>query len=1786
MVNRQAFKSTMSKIWRPEGWIQFKDVGVNRMLVEFQYDRDKEKVLAGRPWSFDRALICLQEVDGEVPLKDIKFERELFWVQAHNMPLACMSKEIGLMLFSGMERVLAVETDDGGCGWGSILRAKVEVDITKPLIRGRLLTVDRSQKWIPFKYERLPSFCFECGSILHSKQCAGSTRYNKLEANNQYGPWLRANPLKGYDADTHRYGGTKNHQAQHSQEAGNSEARATMETQEARHYARDEGTRSWEEKSRVEEQKGHWVTVVQNDHKHTSPFPGPMETCKMSLPKQECVSLEDEALGNVESNQATKSIPKLDINTKLDLASPGSSLAGHISSMDSFFNQQIQELSKVARKPSWKHRARGKSPQVTLLSSPGGKVHSGTKRQVEPELLSVSNGNPSKKHKNMDACVEGKPDKLVVAAWQPPPTTMICISWNCRGLGNPRTVNILNLLIKDKSPNMLFFMETKCSKNRIEELSKILHFDSCMAVDSRGSSGGLALMWKRTLDISIYNYSRWHISAYVKEGCDRNPWLLTGFYGHPETAKRDMSWDLLKLIKLENQVAWLCCGDFNEITCLNEKSGGGTRPYRQMEKFREVIMECSLKQFLTRGSKFTWSNNRRGRDFTKEKLDRGLANPSWLNRFNDSCCQVLPAMNSDHSPLLIRVSTKEVINQGKPFLFRFEAAWNLKAECSNIIKRAWNEMAMGSEGAVGMNRRLKKCSLALKKWNVSDNMRTPKAITAKMKRLEEMQDSNQGNQVEAIQQLQKELETALVEDDLKWKQRAKQHWLQNGDKNTKFFHLHATQRRKTNKISQVLDHNNCVITEKEEIGNVFTSFFSDLFTSSNPYNIEGCLEDVSPKVSPVMNELLLQKFTEEEVKVAVFQMKGMGSPGPDGFPALFYQSHWDILGKEVCRFALNILNSGGSLEGVNETFITLIPKVKEPKRVHDYRPISLCNVIYKIVAKMVSNRMKLVLPDIISLNQSAFVPGRAISNNIVVAYETLHTMATRMKSKSGFMALKLDISKAYDRVEWKFLSSVMSRLGFDQAWISIVLNCISSASYSILLNGEAQTPFKPSRGLRQGDPLSPYLFILCGEALSAMIQKADLIGSISSVPMGKGPQRVSHLFFADDSLIFCKSNSLEWSNLMRILSIYENASGQVLNKEKSSIFFSKNTPLENQKIILSIAGVRSSCSFEKYLGLPSMVGRAKTAAFHNLIDKAWAKITNWKTTCLSAAGKEILLKSVLQAIPTYAMGIFRLPQSITKRLDQLCRKFWWGSTEGQSKIQWVKWSSLSRGKGQGGLGFRSFSSFNLALLAKQGWSILHNPNSLSAQILKQKYFPSSNLLEAKVGSRPSLVWRSMMAGLELLKEGLIWRIGNGHKVKIWEARWVPKIALLSSTHRDSRLERVAYLFIPDKKQWNGPLLQSLFSQQEIELINSIPISLGNREDKLAWEGTRNGLFSVRSAYHLRREILERQVAGPSRVHVLSSTWKSLWQLQVPNAVRMFLWRACNEAIPTFANLKQRKLRECNLCPICQLEEETTGHVLWGCSAAQDVWGQVSIKVMKMAMQHDLFREVWDQLSEKLPKAELQVAGSITRLLWHRRNEVVHGKELRHPNSILHKAYEDTRLFKVAKNQVNPLGVNLCPEDKLSWKKPPDGKYKINWDAAINVSLGVLGIGAIIRDSQGMVLGTIRARRFISVSPFKAEAYAMLMAIIFCKDTGFTNIVLEGDSLQVVKQMQKPVKDWSQGGLIIEDAKAILKSLPGWSIGHIRREANMAAHVLAKDALNSVEDLVHKKLKHFTDEVLD
>ncbi|KAL5572390.1 hypothetical protein UlMin_021987 [Ulmus minor] len=281
----------------------------------------------------------------------------------------------------------------------------------------------------------------------------------------------------------------------------------------------------------------------------------------------------------------------------------------------------------------------------------------------------------------------------------------------------------------------------------------------------------------------------------------------------------------------------------------------------------------------------------------------------------------------------------------------------------------------------------------------------------------------------------------------------------------------------------------------------------------------------------------------------------------------------------------------------------------------EFRPISLCNVLYKITSKMLATRMRSVMDSIISKEQSAFIPGRLISDNAIIGFECLHALKRRRSKKKGFLALKLDMAKAYDRVEWSFIREVMKKLGFSEGWIKKIMDCVTSVHYSLLINGEKVGYIRPSRGLRQGDPLSPYLFLLCAEGLSSLIHTFERTGQLQGMRCGTNGPTISHLFFADDSLLF---------DIGRMV---------------------------------SIMGVAQVKCHEHYLGLPCFSGKNKSKLFASIKDRVWNKLCGWKSKLLSAGGREILTKAIIQAILTYSMNMFKIPISLIKELHRLCARF-------------------------------------------------------------------------------------------------------------------------------------------------------------------------------------------------------------------------------------------------------------------------------------------------------------------------------------------------------------------------------------------------------------------------------------------------------------------------------------------------------------------------------------------------
>ena len=649
----------------------------------------------------------------------------------------------------------------------------------------------------------------------------------------------------------------------------------------------------------------------------------------------------------------------------------------------------------------------------------------------------------------------------------------------------------------------------------------------------------------------------------------------------------------------------------------------------------------------------------------------------------------------------------------------------------------------------------------LEGWSRTTFGHVQKEIRELTRQLEDLREdqSRIGPTHEEIKIVDRLVELRFREETM-WRQRSRVQWLAEGDKNTRFFHLRASQRKKKNKISGLKKPDGATTTDDAEMAQLTTNFYRDLYHSEGQTEMQPVLDVLPSKVTSPMNEKLISEIKQSEVKTALFQMFPTKAPGPDGFPAHFFQRHWEMCGEEVTSVVIKVLKGEEDITMINKTFIVLIPKVPSPADLGQFRPISLCNVIYKIASKVLANRLKVILPEVISEEQSAFVPGRIITDNIISAYECLHYMKKKRK-KTHYCALKLDMKKAYDRVEWSYLKAVMLKLGFHPLWVRMVMNLVTTVSFQVLFNGSKLEPFTPSRGIRQGDPISPYLFLIAAEGMSCLLKNRSESSALHGIKVAPSAPVVNHLLFADDSLLLFRVDGDSATQVQDVLDVYCAASGQQVNRDKSSIYFSKGCPNNKREVIKNILNVRNESLSEKYLGMPSDVGRSKNGAFKYLRDRVWKKVQGWLEQLLSVGGKEVLIKSVAQAIPTYSMSCFRLPRGLCKHINSLLLKFWWGSKEGSHKPAWVSWKDMTKPKGLGGLGFRDIELFNLALLAKQGWRILKDPSSLSARILKARYYPNSDILQPEVGCNPSQVWRAIVEGVSVLKQGLIRRIGDG-----------------------------------------------------------------------------------------------------------------------------------------------------------------------------------------------------------------------------------------------------------------------------------------------------------------------------------------------------------------------------------------------------------------------------------------
>lgn len=409
----------------------------------------------------------------------------------------------------------------------------------------------------------------------------------------------------------------------------------------------------------------------------------------------------------------------------------------------------------------------------------------------------------------------------------------------------------------------------------------------------------------------------------------------------------------------------------------------------------------------------------------------------------------------------------------------------------------------------------------------------------------------------------------------------------------------------------------------------------------------------------------------------------------------FFTAAWSIVGNDVTNAILHFFDSLQLPRIINATALALIPKCAGASKITDYRSISCCTTIYKCISKLLTMRLKQVLPTIISHNQSAFVPKRRIGDNIMLA----QSICRDYHREAGVprCAIKLDIQKAFDSLNWDFLFGAMSRMGFPTVFLNWVKKCVSSAMISVKVNGSLEGFFESKSGLRQGDPLSPFLFVIGMEVLTAYLSH-DLENDPNFTFHWHTQEiKLSHLAFADDLLLFCKGDTHSISALLTSVARFSEISNLRPNIAKSHCFFC-NVPQQVKDDTLSISGFQQGTLPIKYLGLPLITSRLKASDCVELTHKICSRIDSWSTKLLKHSSRLLLVNSVLFSIQGYWASYLFLPKAVLYKLQSLFVKFLWGGSVNNNCYHKVSWKDCCLPKTEGGLGIRSLVEWNKAAI--------------------------------------------------------------------------------------------------------------------------------------------------------------------------------------------------------------------------------------------------------------------------------------------------------------------------------------------------------------------------------------------------------------------------------------------------------------------------------------------------------
>jgi ribonuclease HI len=548
-----------------------------------------------------------------------------------------------------------------------------------------------------------------------------------------------------------------------------------------------------------------------------------------------------------------------------------------------------------------------------------------------------------------------------------------------------------------------------------------------------------------------------------------------------------------------------------------------------------------------------------------------------------------------------------------------------------------------------------------------------------------------------------------------------------------------------------------------------------------------------------------------------------------------------------------------------------------------------------------------------------------------------------------------------------------------------------------------------------------------------------------------------------------------------------------------------------------------------------------------------------------------MIKSVLQAIPAYIMNIYLLPDTLTNDIERMINAFWWGGGSDNRGIRWLAWDKLACPKEEGGLGFRDFHNFNMAMVAKQGWNFMHHPTSLVARLYKARYFPKTSFLDSNIGNNPSFAWRSIWRARQVLLLGCRWQIGNGSKISVMNEPWLrenQRSFIDGPQTQNVYSLKVQHLLLPNVKRWDEDKIYSIFSREVAREILAVPLLDLVREDKLIWSEENNGVYSVRTGY---RKLMKdkNKCYGPREV----GGWSCLWKIHAPPKTKHLLWRICRECLPTRSRLRSRYVQCPEECPLCSSYVEEDFHVFVSCDGVREAWHVMELSnfIQSRLQTNNNMRDFIFDICRHGSDLEASRAAVLLWFIWNNRNNTVWNDSSLSPQQLGVQALvywqQWAAINGLLHEQQQAVVQDSAANSNTQWIQPPFGFLKCNVDASFYNTAGATGCGWVLRDCRGQFQLAGSNIMMASLSVLEGEAMALIEAMEEVIHRGLSFVIFESDSKLVVDAISSRQGGVSVFSILISHIQALLRFNNYFEVKYVKRQANKVAHSLARAAFS-------------------